>query len=59
MLSNVYHKDRFTERIREQIPRDVSKNSKAPKKIASHSSPELIEEEIIKLREKEVQVIAK
>tara|TARA_R110002012_G_scaffold263456_1_gene446199 strand:- start:23539 stop:25368 length:1830 start_codon:yes stop_codon:yes gene_type:complete len=56
MLSNVYQKDRFTERIREQIPTSL-KIPKAPKKIASAIRPELIEEEIIKLREKECRLL--
>ncbi|MBO0591635.1 lysophospholipid acyltransferase family protein [Cellulophaga sp. E16_2] len=51
MLSNAYEKEGFTERIREQIPTSL-KLPKAPRKIASAISPEIIEEEILKLREK-------
>ncbi|MDP5230835.1 MAG: lysophospholipid acyltransferase family protein [Cellulophaga sp.] len=56
MLSNIYHKDKLTERIREQIPTAL-KLPKAPKKIASAIRPELIEEEIIKLREKQCRLL--
>ncbi|WP_282142747.1 lysophospholipid acyltransferase family protein [Cellulophaga baltica] len=51
MLSNAYEKDGLTDRIREQIPTSL-KLPKAPRKIASAISPELMEEEIIKLRDK-------
>jgi putative hemolysin len=51
MLSNAYEKEGLTERIREQIPTSL-KLPKAPRKIASAISPELMEEEIIKLRDK-------
>tara|TARA_R110000868_G_scaffold86933_2_gene243472 strand:- start:1987 stop:3816 length:1830 start_codon:yes stop_codon:yes gene_type:complete len=56
MLSNAYEKERLTERIREQIPTSL-KIPKAPRKIASAISPELMEEEIIKLREKECRLL--
>ena len=56
MLSNAYEKEPFAERIREQIPNPL-KIPKAPKKIASAIRPELIEEEIIKLREKECRLL--
>lgn len=56
MLSNVYQKDRLTERIREQIPTSL-KIPKAPKKIASAIQPELMEKEIIALREKECRLL--
>ena len=56
MLSNVYHKDKLTERIREQIPTSL-KIPKAPRKIASAIRPELIEEEIVKLREKDCRLL--
>ncbi|WP_405267872.1 GNAT family N-acyltransferase [Cellulophaga sp. Ld12] len=51
MLSNAYEKEGLTDRIREQIPTSL-KLPKAPRKIASAISPELMEEEIIKLRDK-------
>ena len=56
MLSNAYEKERLTERIREQIPTSL-KLPKAPRKIASAIRPELMEEEIIKLREKECRLL--
>ncbi|WP_282132229.1 lysophospholipid acyltransferase family protein [Cellulophaga baltica] len=51
MLSNAYEKEGLTDRIREQIPTSL-KLPKAPRKIASAISPELMKEEIIKLRDK-------
>ncbi|MFW2377088.1 MAG: GNAT family N-acyltransferase [Cellulophaga baltica] len=51
MISNAYEKEGLTDRIREQIPTSL-KLPKAPRKIASAISPELMEEEIIKLRDK-------
>jgi putative hemolysin len=51
MLSNAYEKEGLTDRIREQIPTSL-KLPKAPRKIASAISPEIIQEEILKLREK-------
>lgn len=56
MLSNAYEKERLTERIREQIPTSL-KIPKAPRKIASAIRPELMEEEIVKLREKECRLL--
>tara|TARA_R110000868_G_scaffold158589_4_gene386821 strand:- start:18682 stop:20514 length:1833 start_codon:yes stop_codon:yes gene_type:complete len=56
MLSNAYEKERLTERLREQIPTSL-KIPKAPRKIASAIKPELIEEEITKLREKECRLL--
>jgi putative hemolysin len=56
MLSNAYIKEPFTERIREQIPTSL-KLPKAPRKIATAISPELIEEEVVKLREKDCRLL--
>lgn len=56
MLSNAYEKERLAERIREQIPTSL-KIPKAPSKIASAVSPELIEKEIIELREKDCRLL--
>ncbi len=56
MLSNAYEKEPFTERIREQIPTSL-KLPKAPRKIATAISPELIEEEVVKLREKDCRLL--
>ncbi len=56
ILSNAYEKERLTERIREQIPTSL-KLPKAPRKIASPIRPELIEAEIVQLREKECRLL--
>ena len=56
MLSNAYEKEPLAERIREQIPNTL-KIPKAPRKIATAIRPELIQEEIIKLREKECRLL--
>ncbi|MBU2997782.1 lysophospholipid acyltransferase family protein [Cellulophaga baltica] len=56
MLSNAYEKERLTERIREQIPTSL-KLPKAPRKIATAISPELIEEEVVKLRQKDCRLL--
>ncbi|QWX83942.1 lysophospholipid acyltransferase family protein [Cellulophaga sp. HaHaR_3_176] len=56
MLSNAYEKERLTERIREQIPTSL-KIPKAPSVIASAISPELMEKEIVALREKDCRLL--
>lgn len=56
MLSNAYEKEPLADRLLEQIPTSL-KLPKAPRKIASAISPELMEEEIVKLREKECRLL--